>query len=362
MSWLQPPACWIPYWKVQSLAALTETTTPQASCLSSFLCPFLSPVSSPPQHLSWPLFPIAVPSLQNGRWLSHHCSHDMHGTHPTLCDRWSTASPDILPPPALCMLHHAAADPPQKRGHLALDDRVIDLSILAGPTTFEGIANSLKLAKDAVATSASTGPPPSGQSSPQDAGPASKVCTDARQPDRTLESALSRLGGMLESAGPLTDQACSQLEVPAGQTLVSLWQLHPTPFLSWLLWLTLMYNVIVPSRKFAPPAAYRSCHTTQKYTYIFWGLCCTEVPGRGSGAGWPQSTTSSGNASFPSGRASRAKDTSGLSPARHCQSTVRFSICKSTTEASSQSGQYWATKCTAKLYSIRVMMHLYGHT
>lgn len=93
--------------------------------------------------------------------------------------------------------------------------------MLSGPTTFEGIANSLKLAKEAVATPASTGPPPSGQDSAQDAGPASKVCTDERQPDGNLESALSRLGGMLESAGPLTDQACSQLEVPAGQLLVS---------------------------------------------------------------------------------------------------------------------------------------------
>lgn len=88
--------------------------------------------------------------------------------------------------------------------------------MLSGPTTFEGIANSLKLAKDAVATPASTGPPPSGQGSAQGAGPASKVCTDERQPDGNLESALSRLGGMLESAGPLTDQACSQPDVPAG--------------------------------------------------------------------------------------------------------------------------------------------------
>lgn len=96
------------------------------------------------------------------------------------------------------------------------------MSVLAGPTTFEGIANSLKLAKDAVATPASTGPPKSGQSSAQDTGPASKDCSDAKQPDGNLESALSRLGGMLESAGPLIDQACSQLEVPAGQSLVSM--------------------------------------------------------------------------------------------------------------------------------------------
>ena len=93
--------------------------------------------------------------------------------------------------------------------------------VLAGPTTFEGIANSPKLAKDAVATPAGSGPPKSGQSSAQDTGPATKDCTDERQPDGNLESALSRLGGMLESAGPLTDQACSQLEAPAGQSLVS---------------------------------------------------------------------------------------------------------------------------------------------
>ena len=94
--------------------------------------------------------------------------------------------------------------------------------MLAGPTTFEGIANSLKHAKDAAAISSGSGPPPGGQSSSQDAGPTKKVCTDERQPDGNLESALSRLGGMLESAGPLTDQACSQLDVPTGQLLVSL--------------------------------------------------------------------------------------------------------------------------------------------
>ena len=87
------------------------------------------------------------------------------------------------------------------------------------------------------------------------------------------------------------------------------------------LWGMLVFIVLRPFRKVALPVAYRSCHVMQKYAYIFWGLWCTDVPGRGSGAGWPQSTTSSGNASFPSGRASRPKDTSGLSPARHWQST-----------------------------------------
>ena len=80
----------------------------------------------------------------------------------------------------------------------------------------------MRLAKDAICTPASTGNPSSGQGSAQDAGPASKISTDERQPDGNLESALSRLGGMLESAGPLTDQACSQLEVPGGQLLVSI--------------------------------------------------------------------------------------------------------------------------------------------
>lgn len=95
---------------------------------------------------------------------------------------------------------------------------------MAGPTTFEGIANSLKLAKDAAGNpgSSSSRPPQTGQSRAQDSGPVSKVIsTDDRQPDGNLESALSRLGGMLENAGPLTDQACSQLEVPAGGFLAS---------------------------------------------------------------------------------------------------------------------------------------------
>lgn len=100
----------------------------------------------------------------------------------------------------------------------------VGLSLVAGPTTFEGIANSLKLAKDAVGNPGSSGsrPPQSGHSRGQDSGPISKVSTDDRQPDGNLESALSRLGGMLENAGPLTDQACSQLEVPAGWGLASM--------------------------------------------------------------------------------------------------------------------------------------------
>lgn len=112
-------------------------------------------------------------------------------------------------------------------------NRLVGLSLLAGPTTFEGIANSLKLAKDAAGNPGSSGsrPPQSGQSRAQDSGPVSKVSTDDRQPDGNLESALSRLGGMLENAGPLTDQACSQLEVPAGRFLTSIitaaaWILH----------------------------------------------------------------------------------------------------------------------------------------
>ncbi|KAL3155606.1 hypothetical protein ABBQ38_010860 [Trebouxia sp. C0009 RCD-2024] len=129
-------------------------------------------------------------------------------------------------------------------------------NIGAGLTTFEGIANTLKRATDAAATPLSSGHPQGGEaSSAQHPNPAGKSRAGGdRQADGTLESALSRLGGMLESAGPLMDQPCSQLEVPA------------------------------------------------------------EAPARGSGGGWPQSTNSSGNASFPSGRASRPKDTSGLFP------------------------------------------------
>lgn len=101
---------------------------------------------------------------------------------------------------------------------------VLGLSLVAGPTTFEGIANSLKLAKNAVSNpgSSSSRRPQAGQSQAQDSGPVSKVSTDDRQPDGNLESALSRLGGMLENAGPLTDQACSQLEAPAGWFLASI--------------------------------------------------------------------------------------------------------------------------------------------
>ena len=88
----------------------------------------------------------------------------------------------------------------------------------AGVTTFEGIANTLKLATEAAATPPGNGQPYRGKaSSGEGPSPAGKPSTDGdRQADGTLESALSRLGGMLESAGPLMDQPCSQLDVPAG--------------------------------------------------------------------------------------------------------------------------------------------------
>ena len=82
----------------------------------------------------------------------------------------------------------------------------------AGVTTFEGIANTLKLATEAAAMPPGNGQPHRGKaSSGEGPGP-----DGDRQADGTLESALSRLGGMLESAGPLLDQPCSQLDVPAG--------------------------------------------------------------------------------------------------------------------------------------------------
>lgn len=93
------------------------------------------------------------------------------------------------------------------------------MACVAGLTTFEGIANTLKLATDAAAAPASQGPPQSGRgASAQDPAPAGNIsCIDGdRQPEGALETALSRLGGMLESAGPLIDQPCSQLELPAG--------------------------------------------------------------------------------------------------------------------------------------------------
>jgi len=38
-----------------------------------------------------------------------------------------------------------------------------------------------------------------------------------RQPEGALQSALSRLGGMLESGGPSMHHMCSQFEAPVGQ-------------------------------------------------------------------------------------------------------------------------------------------------
>lgn len=92
----------------------------------------------------------------------------------------------------------------------------------AGPTTFEGIASSLKLAQDAASTPVSATALHSARGSAHAKGEtgnrhAADSSMDDRQPDGTLESALSRLGGMLENAGPLTDQPCSQFEPPAGQ-------------------------------------------------------------------------------------------------------------------------------------------------
>lgn len=45
-----------------------------------------------------------------------------------------------------------------------------------------------------------------------------------RQPEGALQSALSRLGGMLESGGPSTHHMCSQFEAPAGQSCQSVIQ------------------------------------------------------------------------------------------------------------------------------------------
>ena len=90
----------------------------------------------------------------------------------------------------------------------------------AGPTTSEGIASSLKQAQDAVSTPGSAAAPPSAKGRAKAATPARDSSAVEGQPDGNLESALSRLGGMLESAGPVADQPCSQFEAPAGQLLM----------------------------------------------------------------------------------------------------------------------------------------------
>ena len=94
-----------------------------------------------------------------------------------------------------------------------------------GPTTFEGISRSLKSAQEAIATPevARTPQNPTGATAPEAsrhagdlAGAEDGRSPAERQPQGALESALSRLGGMLESAGPSVDHPCSQFEAPAG--------------------------------------------------------------------------------------------------------------------------------------------------
>lgn len=94
-----------------------------------------------------------------------------------------------------------------------------------GPTTFKGISRSLELAQEAIATPevARTPQNPTGATAPEAsrhagdlAGAEGGRSPAERQPQGALESALSRLGGMLESAGPSVDHPCSQFEAPAG--------------------------------------------------------------------------------------------------------------------------------------------------
>jgi len=120
------------------------------------------------------------------------------------------------------------------------------VTYFAGPTTFESIANSVKLAREAVATpdiartphnpTATTGLEADGSTGDvkaadddtskgnaaaqrQTEGPSNGQTEGAadRQPEGALQSALSRLGGMLESGGPSMHHMCSQFEAPAGQ-------------------------------------------------------------------------------------------------------------------------------------------------
>ncbi|DBA89074.1 hypothetical protein WJX77_001689 [Trebouxia sp. C0004] len=175
----------------------------------------------------------------------------------------------VLPPPKFQSSTAQPAQPASSASGMSLLDAMLEGSEPGctgqaggptGPTTFEGIAKSLKETQEADGSTGDVRAADDDRSKGnaaaqrQTEGPSigqSEGAAD-RQPEGALQSALSRLGGMLESGGPLMHHMCSQFEAPA------------------------------------------------------------EAPPRGSGTGgWPQSVASSGKATFPSVRASCARDTTG---------------------------------------------------
>lgn len=119
----------------------------------------------------------------------------------------------------------------------------------AGPTTFEGIARSLQSAQGAGPTpdipGASTPANPTATTGLEAEGTAGPVTASGdgqpkagaaaeRQTEGALESALSRLGGMLESNGPSMHHLCSQYDAPSGTELPTICKLDTVKGCAWL--------------------------------------------------------------------------------------------------------------------------------
>ncbi|KAL0048805.1 hypothetical protein WJX82_011551 [Trebouxia sp. C0006] len=264
----------------------------QANLLTRFGAVDLPPRQRPPGAGQAPSKPLSL--LQR---VAQDAKRNARGGAPggvalarELSQAHSIPPPGVLPPPKFQSSTAQPAQPASSASGMSLLDAMLEggepgctgqADGPTGPTTFEGIANSMKLAREAVATpdiartphnpTATTGLEADGSTGDvkaadedrskgnaaaerQTEGPSKGQTGGAadRQPEGALQSALSRLGGMLESGGPSMHHMCSQFEAPA------------------------------------------------------------EVPARGSGTGgWPQSMASSGNATFPSARASSARDTAG---------------------------------------------------